>query len=243
MSKRQLLILLGIGALLGTLANCSRDDENARPTGAKTVSRGYSSNPEPVGGSSSGTAEAISIQRVEQGYQDASGNLKSVNFTVDANRVLKLKLAPVNFLERQPLGSVSDTLNLSSKMIVYLYLGDSISAAQKIGPFSVEQPAVVDLSDRFVRTCPDSDLSCKQSIRITLFKPNSDYYCLRHILFGSGEYSCDLNGGMFRVYSCSDTAISPKPEFCQPASLTRLDGHPWGVNILIETDFTKPLGE
>jgi hypothetical protein len=185
------------------------------------------------------------------GYRTALGSslssLKFIEVTVTAKSKLKIKIKPKAFQEMY-LGAPR---NMYSKISVYIYLngqksdctpdaqGNIPATCYKTGPLNIGQSYTIDLSSRLSAICPSANTYCQ--VKIGFIKPNYSYYCDHLITFGDGTEACSKNSGMYNLYSCVETLITPKPAFCASTANPKLDGHQWGFEIKAETDFTTAL--
>ncbi|MCM2279509.1 MAG: hypothetical protein NDJ89_15645 [Oligoflexia bacterium] len=105
----------------------------------------------------------------------------SVTVTVKARNLLKVRFVP---------GVQDETVSGSgfspkySGLGVYVTVGSNTETTPLLynGVFggAAEKSSIFDFSNSFDRTCATGDTECKESVTITVSKPNYDYWCVNY---------------------------------------------------------------
>ena len=145
----------------------------------------------------------------------------TVTVNVSANKKLKAKFTP----------GVADTTiagygatAVYTKLGVYIGIGDTTSPTALLSNgadgSAVQTSSIFDLSNKFNRTCQTTDTACRDTVTITVTKPNYDYFCINCALwlYQNANY-CNL--------ACPNTHV--------------YDTHPWNGTLTVQTDDTDAI--
>ncbi len=99
---------------------------------------------------------------------------------VRANKILKIKFIPG---QQDKKVSGSGYPPNYSMLAVYIAVGSSEQPTPLLsnglsGSGQKEESPVMDFSSSFTNNCPTSDSACRETVTITVKKPNNDYWCL-----------------------------------------------------------------
>lgn len=112
------------------------------------------------------------------GYDQTSD--ASYVIEVQANKTLIVQFEPG--MADKPVNGTGFTPQYSQLAVSFAVEGqDHFTPLLRNGFYGGEQQVHrMDLSGAFTRTCPASQPTCRQTVRVVVRKPNSDYFCLNY---------------------------------------------------------------
>jgi len=136
----------------------------------------------------------------------------STSFNVSARNILKIQFEPQT--QDRTAGGTGFS-PAYSKMAVYI----EVNGQQKPTPLlrnglmgTQQKSSIIDMSAHIPKTCAASDLNCRENVKITITRPNYDYWCFNF-------------GGVY----------------CQQTHTYVYQTHPWRGMVYVQTDDTDPL--
>ncbi|MBI4926103.1 MAG: hypothetical protein HY843_09280 [Bdellovibrio sp.] len=106
-------------------------------------------------------------------------------YDVRVNKVLKVKFTPGQ--ADRKIANTGYTANYSM-LAVFISVGTNEIATPLLNnglTDTQETSEVMDFSSSFTKTCPDSTPSCRQTVTISVKKPNYDYWCFNFGMYCS----------------------------------------------------------
>lgn len=191
-SRRILFPLLSL-ALLFTQAGCFSYGQRKPATSGSWYLPGTDEGSVNGGGSSGGSSGGASDSGSDSGSESTStgypamqipiNGLGYTNYyvTVPVRKVLKVafrpgiqtgKVAGTGFTPQYSQMWVQLRVGTDARMTTILSNGLFGGAAQR--------STIYDFSEAYTKTCPDSNTSCRQQVKVYVEKPNYDYACINY---------------------------------------------------------------
>lgn len=180
-------LLLSFGASLA-LTGCGGASAKPKTRGAAlsssgTVIGGSTDNDIPVALPSATPSSTPSTGTPPYSYRVGATGYTSTTVTVYTNQTLKVKFTPG--IQDENVAGTGFSPRYSG-LGVYIKVGSQESPTpllyNGLNGGEAETSPVIDYSSSFSKTCAAGDTSCRQSVTITVTKPNYDYWCIN---FGS----------------------------------------------------------
>lgn len=148
-------------------------------------------------GSATGAGSTTGILPVSQrvgGFGYNTAGTPTTTIEVRVNSVLKVKFTPG--IQDQNASGTGFTPHYSG-LGVYIKVGSIEQATPLLknayNGATAETSDVMDFSGAFTKTCPTSNLGCRQTVAVTVIKPNYDHYCLINGIYCSWTHVWDTH--------------------------------------------------
>ena len=154
-------------------------------------------------------------------YPISAVGYTAVTITVSTKNTLKLQFQP----DQNSVAVAGTAFHPNySKLAVFMKVGTTEQATTLLSNGLDGTPkaksTVIDMTNAYTRTCPATDTNCRESVTITIYKPNYDYY----------QYN-------FGIYCFAPQDAAP---YC--SDHTRVyDTHQWGGTLFVQTSDTRAL--
>jgi len=110
-------------------------------------------------------------------FSVGTNGYQSVSVTVGTRSVLRVKFAP-DEVDESNYGQLGVYISVGSLEKITALLSNGLLRPK-------EESKVFDFSDALPKTCAETDLTCFETVEITISKPNYDAYCMP-----LGNYFC-----------------------------------------------------
>ena len=147
----------------------------------------------------------------------------ATTFTVSTRDVLKVQFVPGKNTVRSANRNYTGYTPYS-KLAVFVSVEGSDQATTLLNNGldgnAVQKSAVLNFSDAFTNNCASTDTTCRNSVTITVYKPNYDFF--------------QWNYGTYCF------APPSAPAYCADHTQV-VDGHEWEGTLFVQTNDTKAL--